>query len=63
MVQVSGNARQNDYSLNDDGRRFLVQSLGTEAYEILPLAGDASTRRYYRVVVEGQSSVLMSCGS
>ena len=38
---------------------FLSRSLKTEDYKLLPLAGDASNRRYYRVIVDDHSSVLM----
>lgn len=38
---------------------FLTQSLNTSAYKVYSLAGDASDRRYYRVVQENQSWVLM----
>lgn len=38
---------------------FLVQATGAREIEVFPLAGDASSRRYYRVVVNEQSSVLM----
>ncbi len=39
---------------------FLKRALKGQAYQIFPLAGDASTRRYYRVLVEGNSMVLMA---
>lgn len=39
---------------------FLEKSLGSSRLEIFPLAGDASQRRYYRVVHLDESSVLMS---
>jgi len=38
---------------------FLARSLNTESYKVFSLAGDASNRRYYRVVIETQSWVLM----
>jgi aminoglycoside/choline kinase family phosphotransferase len=38
---------------------FLTESLGTENFQVFSLAGDASTRRYYRVVVDDVSWVLM----
>lgn len=40
-------------------QNFLVHSLGQENLKVLPLAGDASTRRYYRVIHDHQSWVLM----
>ena len=42
----------------DHARAFLA-SCGWEGAEILPLAGDASFRRYFRVVHGGRSAVLM----
>lgn len=41
-------------------RPFLRRCLKTDEFDIAPLAGDASTRRYYRIVSGGQSWVLMS---
>lgn len=38
---------------------FLRQALGRENFEVFQLAGDASMRRYYRVVSEHESWVLM----
>lgn len=38
---------------------FLTRSLGSDAYKVFSLAGDASNRRYYRVVLDNQSWVLM----
>lgn len=38
---------------------FLEKSLKNSDFKIFQLAGDASTRKYYRVVVENQSLVLM----
>lgn len=38
---------------------FLDRSLGSSAYKVFSLAGDASNRRYYRVVLDHQSWVLM----
>ncbi len=40
-------------------RSFLAPLIETKNYNVLPLAGDASSRRYYRVVSEEQSWVLM----
>ena len=36
-----------------------LANCGWQGAEILPLAGDASFRRYFRVVHEGRSAVLM----
>lgn len=38
---------------------FLTRSLNSNAYKVFSLAGDASNRRYYRVVLDQQSWVLM----
>lgn len=38
---------------------FLLQSLKSDAYKVFSLAGDASNRRYYRVVLDQHSYVLM----
>lgn len=38
---------------------FLSRSLSSDAYKVLSLAGDASNRRYYRVVLDNNSWVLM----
>jgi aminoglycoside/choline kinase family phosphotransferase len=38
---------------------FLSRSLQSNAYKVLSLAGDASNRRYYRVVLDHNSWVLM----
>jgi aminoglycoside/choline kinase family phosphotransferase len=42
----------------DHAHEFLAGA-GWEGADILPLAGDASFRRYFRVVAEGRSAVLM----
>lgn len=39
---------------------FIAREIGTSDFECLPLAGDASTRKYFRIVFENQSHVLMS---
>jgi N-acetylmuramate 1-kinase len=41
------------------GAKAFVADAGWADAEILPLAGDASFRRYFRVVKEGESAVLM----
>jgi aminoglycoside/choline kinase family phosphotransferase len=38
---------------------FLSKSLNSDAFKVFSLAGDASNRRYYRIVLENQSWVLM----
>ncbi len=38
---------------------FLTRSLNTSNYKVYSLAGDASNRRYYRIVMDNQSWVLM----
>lgn len=40
--------------------RFLSQALGSKTFQVFQLAGDASTRKYYRVVDNDTSWVLMS---
>lgn len=48
--------------LSDPIRHFVAQSLATngQSFETQQLAGDASTRKYYRIVFGDQSRVLMS---
>lgn len=41
------------------GAAAFLASLGWNDAQVLPLAGDASFRRYFRVVAEGRSAVLM----
>lgn len=38
---------------------FITESLGPKDYKIFPLAGDASSRRYFRIVADNESWVLM----
>jgi aminoglycoside/choline kinase family phosphotransferase len=46
--------------VNDDMLEpFLARALETANYKVFSLAGDASNRRYYRVVIDSQSWVLM----
>lgn len=45
--------------LEPEVQNFLEKALHPEGLKILPLAGDASSRRYYRVIKESQSWVLM----
>jgi N-acetylmuramate 1-kinase len=40
-------------------QQFLHACLGQSDHDVIPLAGDASSRRYYRIVVGEQSYVLM----
>ncbi len=46
-------------SLPSDIHNFIAREAGTENFEVHQLAGDASTRKYYRIVFESQSRVLM----
>ncbi len=46
--------------VSTDIEKFIEKTVATSTFEILPLAGDASTRKYYRVVFDSQSLVLMS---
>lgn len=46
--------------LSAEINQFISQKIGTADFECYQLAGDASTRKYYRVVFEAQSRVLMS---
>lgn len=39
---------------------FVARTVGTKNFETLQLAGDASSRKYYRIVFDNQSRVLMS---
>lgn len=39
--------------------KFLTKAIKSKDYSILPLAGDASNRRYYRIIKDQHSSVLM----
>lgn len=48
-----------DQTLPADINKFIAKESGTLDFEVLQLAGDASTRKYYRVVYENQSRVLM----
>lgn len=48
-----------NYDMDNTGlAKFLISELGSEI-EVFPLAGDASARRYYRVVRDQESFVLM----
>lgn len=46
-------------SLDQPAHQFIAQTLGTPQFEIAPLAGDASSRRYSRITKNGDSYVLM----
>lgn len=39
--------------------KFIANAVGTDSFEVVPLAGDASSRRYFRIVVQDKSYVLM----
>lgn len=45
--------------LPTDINAFIAKNVGTKEFESLQLAGDASTRKYFRVVFNDQSRVLM----
>lgn len=47
-------------SLSKEILAFIAKQIGTADFECLQLAGDASTRKYYRIVFDSQSRVLMS---
>ncbi len=49
----------NGASLDAKSTAFLTTALGSSDISVLQLAGDASSRRYYRIVVGDQSYVLM----
>lgn len=42
-----------------DIQRFIAKEIGARDFEVHQLAGDASSRKYYRVVFDNQSRVLM----
>lgn len=46
-------------SLPQEINQFIAREAGTSSFEVHQLAGDASTRKYYRIVFENQSRVLM----
>ena len=43
----------------DDFNSFIESTLETSDFEVLPLAGDASTRRYFRIVSGEETYVIM----
>lgn len=47
-------------TLSPEITQFIAKQIGTPDFECLQLAGDASTRKYYRIVFDSQSRVLMS---
>ncbi|MGE0764643.1 MAG: aminoglycoside phosphotransferase family protein [Bdellovibrionales bacterium] len=47
-------------TLNDDAIAFLSKHFDSDDFAVVPLAGDASSRRYYRIVFADKSWVLMS---
>lgn len=49
-----------ELSISREISQFIGKQIGTQDFECLKLAGDASTRKYYRVVYGDQSLVLMS---
>ena len=46
--------------LSDEILQFIGREIGTKDFETFQLAGDASSRKYYRIVFDTQSRVLMS---
>lgn len=46
-------------NVSEDLIDFIQSTLRTDQFEIIPLAGDASVRRYYRVAHQSSSYVLM----
>ena len=49
-----------DSILPPEIRAFIGREVGTSAFEVQALAGDASSRKYYRVIFDEHSRVLMS---
>lgn len=47
-------------ALTQEINAFIAKNVGTQDFEVLQLAGDASTRKYFRIVFNDQSRVLMS---
>ncbi|NJL25906.1 MAG: phosphotransferase [Calothrix sp. SM1_5_4] len=45
--------------VSNEIKNFIAKTIGSPEYECMQLAGDASNRRYYRIVFAGQSHVLM----
>jgi aminoglycoside/choline kinase family phosphotransferase len=45
---------------SQDTINFVAHAINTDKFEITPLAGDASNRRYYRIIKDDRSWVLMS---
>lgn len=45
--------------LPEDINAFIAKNVGTKEFESLQLAGDASSRKYFRIVFNDQSRVLM----
>ena len=46
--------------LNQAEKDFLTQTLGSSNFESFRLAGDASTRKYYRIVMDDETWALMA---
>lgn len=46
--------------LSEGIHQFVTDQLKTQNFTVIPLAGDASSRRYFRIVHQDQSWVLMS---
>lgn len=48
-----------NFQLSDEIKKFIAGHIGTSAFEVVQLAGDASARKYFRVGWNEQSLVLM----
>lgn len=46
--------------ISEQIKNWIATQIGTSEFSIIQLAGDASARRYYRVIFEGKTWVLMS---
>lgn len=62
MSQIQSNTNDAAKLTSEENvfRGFISDNLQTSDFEILPLAGDASSRRYFRVVIGESSKVLMA---
>ena len=47
-------------NISEQIKSWIAEQIGTSEYSIIQLAGDASARRYYRVIQESKTWVLMS---
>lgn len=51
--------KQNPSLLDQPAHQFLTSTLGSDKFQTIALAGDASSRRYVRIVLDDRSYVLM----